>query len=209
MAKSEYIITDQERIACEYFVVSNNKRASYALWRAVIGRTKEIAEGSMKSQAVAFFQRENIIDYVTQVEDKMIRKYAGATPSGEPTYSDSYEDPSYDNLLDMSKDEIRDIALKSFQEIMRDPESSPSDRISATSKIVDITNSKEKDNKNDMNEANKLIHYFLPADICTGCPNVSKIYEEHGYPATQKEIEEAFYNNKNAKKTKSEEDYEE
>ena len=43
MAKSEYIITDQERIACEYFVVSNNKRASYALWRAVIGRTKEIA----------------------------------------------------------------------------------------------------------------------------------------------------------------------
>ena len=75
--------------------------------------------------------------------------------------------------------------------------------------IFEKYNTKEKDNKNDMNEANKLIHYFLPADICTGCPNVSKIYEEHGYPATQKEIEEAFYNNKNAKKTKSEEDYEE
>lgn len=192
--KNEDVFTEIDEIACTYYLIKQNKTEAYILYRR-ISNMPTISESTVRGQASMYFKQEKIQRYINFEEEKLRSKYG----NGEAQLSYMQKNTSVDaNYSDYTDEEIREIALETLFFVKDSPDSSSSDKITAVKNITDIMNAKKIEKP--LSESEKLIHYILPADICEKCERKSEIYAEHGYPATQEEIKEAFYSNKITKK---------
>ena len=192
--KSEDVFTEIDEIACTYYLIKQNKTEAYILYRR-ISNMPTISESTVRGQASMYFKQEKIQRYISFEEDKLRSKYG----NGETKLSYREKNTSIDaSYSDYTDEEIREIALETLFFVKDSPDSSSSDKITAVKNITDIMNAKKIEKP--LSESEKLIHYILPADICEKCERKSEIYAEHGYPATEEEIKDAFYSNKITKK---------
>lgn len=192
--KNEDVFTEIDEIACTYYLIKQNKTEAYILYRR-ISNMPTISESTVRGQASMYFKQEKIQRYINFEEEKLRSKYG----NGEAQLSYMQKNTSVDaNYSDYTDEEIREIALETLFFVKDSPDSSSSDKITAVKNITDIMNAKKIEKP--LSESEKLIHYILPADICEKCERKSEIYAEHGYPASQEEIKEAFYSNKITKK---------
>mgnify|MGYP003618961526 FL=1 len=191
-------ISPNEMIVCDYYLACNTKIASYRLLRKLNGELHSISDDGAKKGATKFFQKDYIIKYLEMKEKDLIVKYQTEKIVGDIANNDN-DDKSID-LATAPKDDVNKVLISKLEEVLQDPNSTAADIISATNKISDIRNSKEKSDETAMTDYEKTVHFCLPADICEDCPNKEKIYAEQGYPATEEEIKETFYKNINRKK---------
>ena len=185
------IISENERIALDYYCANNHKTDTIRLLRRLDGEIRQLTEDGLKKAASKFFSLNRVIRYIESKERELARIYQAKTIKNA---IDTNEDTEKTDLANVPKEQVRNYVIAEMQKIVDDPNSTPADRHSDLSKITDIRNSKEKDEK-EMSEYEKTVMFVLPADICEQCPNKEKIYAEYGYPATQEEIENAFYKN--------------
>lgn len=191
---NDSILSENERIALDYYCANNQKSDTIRLLQKLDGEVRQLTEEGVKKRATKFFALNRVINYIDSKQRELARIYQDKAIKASIDTSNSAET----NLAEVSKEEVRNYVIDEMQKIINDPNSTPADRLSALAKITDIRNSKEKDEK-EMSEFEKTVMFVLPADICEDCPHKEKIYEEHGYPATEEEIKEAFYKN-NVKK---------
>mgnify|MGYP003594201976 CR=1 FL=1 len=197
--KNEDVFTEIDEIACTYYLIKQNKTEAYILYRR-ISNMPTISESTVRGQASMYFKQEKIQRYINFEEEKLRSRYG----NGEAQLSYREKNTSIDaNYSDYTDEEIREIALETLFFVKDSPDSSSSDKITAVKNITDIMNAKKIEKP--LSESEKLIHYILPADICEKCERKSEIYAEHGYPATEEEIKEAFYSNKITKKEEDDE----
>lgn len=191
---NDSILSENERIALDYYCANNQKSDTIRLLQKLNGEVRQLTEEGVKKRATKFFALNRVINYIDSKQRELARIYQDKAIKASIDTSNSAET----NLAEVSKEEVRNYVIDEMQKIINDPNSTPADRLSALAKITDIRNSKEKDEK-EMSEFEKTVMFVLPADICEDCPHKEKIYKEHGYPATEEEIKEAFYKN-NVKK---------
>lgn len=191
--KAEDVFTEIDEIACTYYLIKQNKTEAYILYRR-ISNMPTISETTVRGQASLYFKQEKIQRYINFEEEKLRSRYGNRETQLSYRQNNMSVDSSYS---DYSDEEIREIALETLFFVKDSPDSSSSDKITAVKNITDIMNAKKVEKP--LSETDKLIHFVLPADICENCERKSEIYEEHGYPATEEEIQEAFYLNKKAK----------
>ena len=197
--KNEDVFTEIDEIACTYYLIKQNKTEAYILYRR-ISNMPTISESTVRGQASMYFKQEKIQRYINFEEEKLRSRYGNGEAQLLYREKNTPIDASYSNYTD---EEIREIALETLFFVKDSPDSSSSDKITAVKNITDIMNAKKIEKP--LSETEKLIHYILPADICEKCERKSEIYAEHGYPATEEEIKEAFYSNKITKKEEDDE----
>ena len=197
--KNEDVFTEIDEIACTYYLIKQNKTEAYILYRR-ISNMPTISESTVRGQASMYFKQEKIQRYISFEEEKLRSRYGNGEAQLLYREKNTPIDASYSNYTD---EEIREIALETLFFVKDSPDSSSSDKITAVKNITDIMNAKKIEKP--LSESEKLIHYILPADICEKCERKSEIYAEHGYPATEEEIKEAFYSNKITKKEEDDE----
>ena len=197
--KNEDVFTEIDEIACTYYLIKQNKTEAYILYRR-ISNMPTISESTVRGQASMYFKQEKIQRYINFEEEKLRSRYGNGEAQLLYREKNTPIDASYSNYTD---EEIREIALETLFFVKDSPDSSSSDKIIAVKNITDIMNVKKIEKP--LSESEKLIHYILPADICEKCERKSEIYAEHGYPATEEEIKEAFYSNKITKKEEEDE----
>jgi len=197
--KNEDVFTEIDEIACTYYLIKQNKTEAYILYRR-ISNMPTISESTVRGQASMYFKQEKIQRYISFEEEKLRSRYGNGEAQLLYREKNTPIDASYSNYTD---EEIREIALETLFFVKDSPDSSSSDKITAVKNITDIMNAKKIEKP--LSESEKLIHYILPADICDKCERKSEIYAEHGYPATEEEIKEAFYSNKITKKEEDDE----
>lgn len=197
MAKDTF--TEIDEIACTYFLVKQNQTEAYKLFRR-ISNMPEVSITTIRGQASLYFKQDKIQRYIKYEEEKLSKRYGnGEVPSESSNREgNGYSNTNYSNFTD---EEIREIALQTLFDVKDSVDSSSSDKITAVKNITDIMNAKKNDKP--LSETEKLIHYILPAEICEGCHRKEEIYEQHGYPATEEEIKEAFYSNKITKEVEN------
>lgn len=187
-------ITEAEELACAHYICHNNASRAYLMFRELAGMG-ELRPSSVGGQASRFFKQDKIVRYLEMLEKNVRRSFklyeAEDIMSPDPEVRAKIGNKDLTNL---TTEEIRSIALEALFYVKDNQESSPSDITSAVRAIIDIENAKRTETP--LSESEKYIHYVLPADVCEGCERREEIYEEHGYPATQEEIEEAFYSNR-------------
>lgn len=198
--KAEDVFTEIDEIACTYYLIKQNKTEAYILYRR-ISNMPTISETTVRGQASLYFKQEKIQRYINFEEEKLRSRYGNGETQSSYRQNNMSVDSSYS---DYSDEEIREIALETLFFVKDSPDSSSSDKITAVKNITDIMNAKKVEKP--LSESDKLIHFVLPADICENCERKSEIYEEHGYPATEEEIQEAFYSNKKAKSREEEDE---
>lgn len=187
MAKAPF--TNIDEIVCCVFLIKGNKTEAYKIYRQ-LSNMSDASAHTIRSQAVIYFNEDKIKAYIKHEQDKLRSRFGANVVKSRKAKKEEKEI----NYADLEEEEVRELTLETLFDVRTDPDSSPSDRITAVKNIADIMNAKKVDKP--ISETEKLIHYVLPADICEECPNREKIYEEHGYPATEEEIKEAFYNNR-------------
>lgn len=193
MAKTKDVFTEIDEIACIYFIIKQNQTEAYVLYRR-LSNMPDVSITTIRGQASHYFKQDKIKRYINHEEKKLSEKYGGDNKAISNGRERKNKETSDTNYSDYSDEEIREIALETLFDVKDNPESSPSDKITAVKNITDIMNAKKNDKP--LSETEKLIHYVLPADVCEGCHRKEDIYAEHGYPATEEEIKEAFYSNK-------------
>ena len=197
--KNEDVFTEIDEIACTYYLIKQNKTEAYILYRR-ISNMPTISESTVRGQASMYFKQEKIQRYINFEEEKLRSRYGNGETQSSYRQNNMSVDSSYSDYTD---EEIREIALETLFFVKDSPDSSSSDKITAVKNITDIMNAKKIEKP--LSESEKLIHYILPADICEKCERKSEIYAEHGYPATEEEIKDAFYLNKITKREEDDE----
>ena len=112
-------LSDEEKIACDYYIVNQNKSKAYNLYRKLKGKINELSPDSLKSQAGAFFKKENISEYVIYQINILKKRYNNIDSNSLDiiehkqdklnNYNDCYD------LSTLSKEEIRKFALKNLE----------------------------------------------------------------------------------------------
>lgn len=196
MAKIKDVFTEIDEIVCNFYLIKQNQTEAYLLYRR-LKNMGELAEVTVRGQAYRYFKEEKIKKYVKYELEKLSKRFGG---DGSFTMEDKKSKVKMSSEIDytqMSDEEIRNIALQTLFFVKDDGESTSSDRIAAVKNITDIMNAKKNDKP--LSETERLIHYILPADICENCDKREQIYAEHGFEATQEEIQEAFTTNRAVK----------
>lgn len=186
-------ISDNEKIVCDFYLANNTKVASYRLLRKLNGEIRQLTDAGIKSAAQTFFSKEYVQKYIQYKEKELYAKY-----SDKDVVKNMPQGANID-LSTAPKSVVNKFLIEKLESVIQDPNSTSADIISATNKIADIRDSKEKADKTEMSEYEKTVHFCLPADLCENCPNKEKIYAEYGFPASEEEIRTAFYKNKNNK----------
>lgn len=192
MAILDYDLTDNEKVAIDFYLACNTKIAAIRILRKLDGELRVLSDAGAKTASTKFFQRQAVVDYITGKEKEIKAAYMDRAV----TVDIAKDDEERVNLATASKDKVNEVLIQTLEKVIKDPNSTSSDVISASIKIADIRNSKEKEDSAENGIYSKFVHYVVPCEICEKCERVGEIYEKNGHPATKQQIDDAFYKQK-------------
>jgi hypothetical protein len=187
-----YTISDNEKIAVDFYLACNTKVAAIRLLRKLDGEIRNLTPDGEKSAATKFFQKGYVVDYMQSKEMQLVAKYQSQDVVGD--YEDNNEKAI--DLITANEETRRKFLLKNYNEILRSATATDSDKIAANKAITDLLNAKEKEDETNNSALSKYVHFVVPMSICDNCPNKEQLLKENQHFATDEEIQEAFYKKK-------------
>ncbi len=184
-----YSISDNEKIAVDFYLACNTKIAALRLLRRLDGEIRNLSPDGEKKAATKLFQKQYIVDYLEAKEREIISKYQTHQLVG--TMGDSEDNEA--DLISSDDETRRRFLLKNYMKTLKSPDATESDRIAANKAITDLLNAKEKEDETDNSAYSKYMHFVVPMQCCDECPNKEELLKDNGHFATQDEIENAFY----------------
>ena len=184
-----YSISDNEKIAVDFYLACNTKIAALRLLRRLDGEIRNLSPDGEKKAATKLFQKQYIVDYLEAKEREIISKYQTHQLVG--LIGDSEDNEA--DLISSDDETRRRFLLKNYMKTLKSPDATESDRIAANKAITDLLNAKEKEDETDNSAYSKYMHFVVPMQCCDECPNKEELLKDNGHFATQDEIENAFY----------------
>lgn len=181
-------LSENEKIGIDFYLCCNAKPAAIRLIRKLNGELRVLSNEGAKAAATKFFQRQDVINYIEVKEKELYTRYQTRQMVG-----DTLEQSDNVNLATAPRDKVNEVLIERLENVIKDPNSSSSDVISAVNKIADIRNSKEKEDETDNSAYSKFMHFVVPMQCCDKCPNKEQLLKDHNHFATEEEIKRAFY----------------
>lgn len=170
------------RLACDLVVLSSNMSLSYDMYRRVVlgGEYSELVSGN--ANAVAFFTKPENANYISARKLEFFKygfdEYC-SLKNIEHTEFKEIENKEASRNISKTPAEVREETLIDLQKIIDNPKSDDQTLLAAIKQRTEITDAKYKDKGQDLSESEKLIHFYLPAEICSNCPNKTFIEDQY------------------------------
>ena len=187
-----YTISDNEKVAVDFYIACNTKVAALRLLRKLNGELRNLSPDGEKKAATKFFSKQYVLDYIDIKEKELVAKYQ--SPQLVSQMIDSGENEA--DLITSDGEARRRFLLTNYMKTLKSPEATESDRIAANKAITDLLNAKEKEDETDNSAYSKYVHFVVPMQCCDDCPNKDNLLKDNQHFATQEEIKQAFYKNK-------------
>lgn len=187
-----YTISDNEKVAVDFYIACNTKVAALRLLRKLNGELRNLSPDGEKKAATKFFSKQYVLDYIDIKEKELVAKYQ--SPQLVSQMIDSGENEA--DLITSDGEARRRFLLNNYMKTLKSPEATESDRIAANKAITDLLNAKEKEDETDNSAYSKYVHFVVPMQCCDDCPNKDNLLKDNQHFATQEEIKQAFYKNK-------------
>lgn len=187
---SKLELSDNEKVAIDFYLACNTKIAALRLLRKLDGELRVLSDDGAKKAASKFFAKTTVVDYIERKEKELKARYQNERIVAKETAEEEV------NLATATRDKVNQYLIDTLEEVIKNPNSTSSDVISAVNKIADIRNSKEKEDDTDNSAYSKLVHFVVPMQPCDACPNRDELLKENQHYATEDEIKDAFYKDK-------------
>ncbi|MBQ9254627.1 MAG: hypothetical protein IJ180_07635 [Bacteroidales bacterium] len=184
-----YAISDNEKVAVDFYLACNTKIAALRLLRKLNGELRNLSPDGEKKSATKFFQKQYVLDYIEAKERELKAKY-----QTQQLVSDILEEENDEaDLITSDGEARRRYLLNNYMKILKSPDATESDRIAANKAITDLLNAKEKEDETDNSAYSKYVHFVVPMQCCDNCQNRDNLLKDNNHFATEEEIEQAFY----------------
>jgi hypothetical protein len=170
------------RLACDLYVLSNNMVLSHDMYRRVTlgGEYGELA--SANANAMAFFTKPENANYVAARKLEFYKfgfdEYCRIKNIEHAEFKE-IENKAASRNISKTPAEVREETLIDLQKIIDNPNSDDQTLLAAIKQRTEITDAKYKDKGQDLLESEKMIHYYLPANICDKCPHKTFIEDQY------------------------------
>lgn len=183
-------LSENEKIGIDFYLCCNTKSAAIRLIRKLNGELRVLSNEGAKNAAKTFFNKPEVLKYIEQKEKDLYIRY-----QNRKLVSDTLDETDNVNLATAPRDKVNEVLIDRLENVIRDPNSTSGDVISAVNKIADIRNSKEKEDETDNSAYSKFMHFVVPMQCCDNCPNKDELLKDNNHFATEEEIKQAFYKN--------------
>lgn len=188
-------LSENEKIGIDFYLCCNTKSSAIRLIRKLNGELRVLSKDGAKTAANTFFNKPEVIKYIEKKEKDLCIRYQNRN-----FINDTLEQTYNVNLATAPRDKVNEVLIERLENVIKDPNSSSGDVISAVNKIADIRNSKEKEDETDNSAYSKFMHFVVPMQCCDDCPNKDNLLKDNNHFATEEEVRQAFYKNDIQKK---------
>lgn len=157
-----------KRQVLDLYVITENATACYELWRRAVDG-EEYSDTAKRGTAANFFKQEKHVEY-------MDGKRAELAQWGFDLYSrmnnlDTTEfkakTDKYADIENITPDELRTKNLTELEELKNNTQD-PVLKANIIKQQTDLMDAKMK--KEEVQNTDKFVHYYLPMPYCNGCP---------------------------------------
>lgn len=188
-------LSENEKIGIDFYLCCNTRTAAIRLIRKLNGELRVLSNEGAKSAANTFFNKPEVIKYIEKKEKDLCIRY-----QNREIINNTAEQTDNVNLATAPRDKVNEVLIERLENVIKDPNSTSGDVISAVNKIADIRNSKEKEDETDNSAYSKFMHFVVPMQCCDECPNKDNLLKDNNHFATEEEVRQAFYKNDIQKK---------
>lgn len=188
-------LSENEKIGIDFYLCCNTKSAAIRLIRKLNGELRVLSNEGAKNAAKIFFNKPEVLKYMEQKEKDLYIRY-----QNREIINNTSEQTDNVNLATAPRDKVNEVLIERLENVIKDPNSTSGDVISAVNKIADIRNSKEKEDETDNSAYAKFMHFVVPMQCCDECPNKDNLLKDNNHFATEEEVRQAFYKNDIQKK---------
>lgn len=169
------------KLACDLYVTCNNMVVSHDLFRRATLGAEYSELASPNANASAFFTKPENANYVAarrvEVAKNGFEEYCKIKNIEHKDFTETSKKELFRNVS-KTPAEVREETLVDLQKIIDNP---PDDQtlLAAIKQRTEITDAKYKDKGLDLSESEKLIHFYLPSDLCDNCHNKCLIEDKY------------------------------
>lgn len=169
------------RLACDLYITSNNMVLAHDMYRRVTLGSDYSEIVSTNSSASIFFSKPENANYIDSRRMEFAKhgfdEYCRIKNIEHTEFTERNKKELTRNVS-KTPAQVREETLIDLQRIIDNP---PDDQtlLAAIKQRTEITDAKYKDKGQDLSEAEKLIHFYLPADICDKCPHRTFIEDRY------------------------------
>lgn len=169
------------KLTCDLYVTCNNMVLSHDLFRRATLGAEYSELASPNANASAFFTRPENANYIAARRIEVAKSgFEDFCKIKNIEHKDFAETSKKELFRNVSKSpaEVREETLVDLQRIIDNP---PDDQtlLAAIKQRTEITDAKYKDKGQDLSETEKLIHFYLPSDLCDNCHNRCLIEDQY------------------------------
>ena len=166
-----------EKVACDNFIITGLKANAYRIYQ--IMKTGSVKATALKN-ANAFFNKPHLQEYVAyqryMLQNKFFEEYMVRERLSKSKLFSDRKDLQGSQVDDWKDYEIRGELAATLQGIIAAPDKQEN-AIAAAKALAELMAAKKKPDEE--TSESKLIHFYLPADICENCPNKQAIYDAY------------------------------
>lgn len=160
------------RLTCDLYIACQNMTQAYDFFRRATMGDDFTKIDTIRSSASSWFAKAENQNYIAirriEIAKAGFEEYC-KIKNIEHSEFKAIEDKRYEMLAERTPAEIRRDNQIVLQRII-DESDDDITVLSATKQLMDLNDAKYKDRGNELSEAQKLIHTYLPAPVCDNCP---------------------------------------
>jgi len=172
------------RMTCDLYISCQNMVAAYDEYGKI---------ASANSSASTWFAKPENQSYISMRKAEIYKvgfdEYCKMKNIEHADFK-AIEDKKYEELADRTPAQIRRDNQIVLQKII-DESVDDITVLSATKQLMDLNDAKYKDKGIELSDTDKLVHFYLPAPLCSDCPNKCEIENQFkDLPDIDLELEE-------------------
>jgi len=166
------------KLACDLLIANQNQTTAYDMFRRATQGDAYTAIDSQRSGASIFFNKVENIQYM---EFRKVEIYKHGFDEFcklkgiEHTEFNEVENKVHERLIDKTPSEIRVETLIDLQRIIDSVATDDITLLAAIKQRTELSDAKYKDKGAELSATEKSIIFYLPAPLCSKCPNKSEI----------------------------------